>query len=254
MEIDPGDILQEARVAFSDKKYSLSLEKYRWFFDNALKIKKSYYGVRLSYCLSEWADLGNSYPPALDYLIKQKELSLKTFKETKSCGQFHEYSRICDALDCPNEPVEVFLEIASVDKALSDKIFKFVYEELARQSQWVICREYMGNGYNQYKEILELFDACVQGGKRKGGDQGEGIINSSIERTVEELLWILRMQAFAKANDEIQSALGRIKHDYGKRGYVQIYDQVSKKAPNKANYCAELNSEPRDSQGRDEIG
>ena len=119
MEIDPGDILQEAREASANKHYSLSLEKYRWFFENALKIKKSYYGVRLSYCLSEWAGLGKVYPPAFKELTQLKESTLTAFKNTKSHCQFHEYESICDALGCPEEPVEVFENIALKDKALA---------------------------------------------------------------------------------------------------------------------------------------
>ncbi len=235
MEIDPGDVLQEARAASLDNDYALSLEKYLWFFKNALKYKKSYYGVRLSYCLSELAGLGEVYPPALEELTKLKESSLTEFKENRSCNQFHEYSRICDALDCPSEPVEIFHGIAPQDKELAEQLFTFVYEELARQSKWDICREYMGNGYKQYKEILELFDACIKGGNKKRGKQGQGIIKSSIEKTVEELLWILKMQHHANAEIEMQSAIERIEHDFAKRGYSEVFEQVSKYAPNKAN-------------------
>jgi hypothetical protein len=233
METDPGDILQEAREACASKHYSLSLEKYRWFFDNALKIKKSYYGVRLSYCLSEWADLGNVYSPALEKLTLLKESALKEFRNTNSHCQFHEYESICNALGCPEEPVKVFEEIAIKDKALAEKLFTYVYAELARQSKWEICREYMGNGYKQYKKILELFDACIDGGRRKGGDQGEGIIKSTINKTIEELLWILEMQSHANAKKEVEAAIEHIQHDFSKRGYTEIYQQVIRKSPNK---------------------
>ena len=232
MDIDPGDVLQEAREAFAKEDYDLALEKYQWFFGNALRIKESYYGVRLSYCLIEWADLGSAYPPALEALTKQKEVSLRAFEENRSCSLFNEYSSICDAMGCSNEPVEAFLEVASSNGELAKKLFTFVYEELARNSQWDLCREYMGNGYKQYKEVLELFDACIDGGNRKGGNQGEGIISSAIAKTVEELLWILEMQAHANADGELESAMKRIKHDFGKRGYAEVFERVSEYAPN----------------------
>ncbi|MCG7983335.1 MAG: hypothetical protein JAY90_11380 [Candidatus Thiodiazotropha lotti] len=233
MEIDPGDILKEAREAFADKKYSLSLEKYKWFFENALKIKRSYYGVRLSYCLCEWADLGGVYPQALDELRILKESKLRVFKKTNSHCVFHEYESICGALGCPDEPVEIFQEIAPEDKALAERIFTYVYAEFARQSKWEICREYIGNGYNQYKEILELFDACIKGARRKGDEQGEGILKTSVNKTIEELLWILEMQAHVNAIDEVDSTIERIKHDFAKRGYTEVYEQVLRRAPNK---------------------
>ncbi len=229
MEIEPGDILEEARTAFSEYNYELSLEKYAWFFDNAIKIKKSYYGVRLSYCLIEWAELGEKYPKAKKALIKKKDESLRLFNESMLPAAFHEYESICDALNCQNEPVDVFHEVAKIDNELSKKLFVFVYEQIARNEEWSICREYLGNGYAQYKEVLELFDACIDGANRKGGEQGESIKSNSIQRTVEELIWIIKMQKYAKADDEVESALQRIEYDYGKRKYSVIYEKVVEK-------------------------
>jgi len=235
MEIDPGAVLQEARAAYAVNDYVLFLDKYLWFYENALKYEKSYYGVRLSYCLSELADLGKVYPTAREELTRLKETSLKVFNDNRSYRSFHEYSRICDELGVPEEPVEIFLKVGAKEEELAKQLFASVYEELAKQEKWEICRNYMGNGYKQYKEIVALFDACVRGANRKEGSQGEGIIRSSIERTVEELLWILKMQFHFNAKAEVKSAIDRIAHDFVNRGFPEVYEQVSANAPNKAN-------------------
>lgn len=46
--------LNEARKTFKSKDYAKSLFSYEYFFDHALdEDGASFYGVRLSYCLSE---------------------------------------------------------------------------------------------------------------------------------------------------------------------------------------------------------
>ena len=229
MNIDPGEVLNDARKARTSNDYSLSLEKYEWFFDNAIKINKSYYGVRLSYCLIEWAELGSQYPAAKAALIKKKEEAFNLFSESKSITCFHEYESICDALECQNEAVKVFKQTSDSDIELSRKLFTYVYPELAKNKEWEICRKYMGNGYNAYKELLELFDFCIEGTSKMSDEQRKEINNSSVTRTVKELEWILEMQKYAQADDEVESALKSIKHDYGERGYPEIYERVLQK-------------------------
>jgi hypothetical protein len=63
------DALDNARAAFKHGDYPEALRQYDYFFDHALDDDPAaLYGVRLSYCLDEWAKLGEKYPPALESL------------------------------------------------------------------------------------------------------------------------------------------------------------------------------------------
>jgi hypothetical protein len=62
--IDPEQVLGEARELADSGAYAEALEKYRWFHENALAHEPSMYGVRLSFALRSWAQLGEVYPPA----------------------------------------------------------------------------------------------------------------------------------------------------------------------------------------------
>jgi hypothetical protein len=63
----PGsDALDEARTACHSGDFARALDRYVWFFDNCLANDPAYYGVRLSYVLDEWTDLGKKYPPAAE--------------------------------------------------------------------------------------------------------------------------------------------------------------------------------------------
>lgn len=68
-ETDPQAVLREAHALVTQSKYDLALEKLIWFHDHALEASPALAGVRLSYALSEWVELGKLYPKAREALI-----------------------------------------------------------------------------------------------------------------------------------------------------------------------------------------
>jgi hypothetical protein len=234
MELDPGEVLNEARAVFRDGDYEKSLEKYQWFFDNSIKIKRSYYGVRLSYCLAEWAKLGKSYLPATEALIKEKQKALTNFQNTLSFQDFHDYSSVSRCLSQDEEVLQKFLLLHESNKDLAKRLFTFVYEYCASLQMWDICREYLGNGYKQYEYSLETFDYLMEFAEKKKGDGGESIYQDAVETMKRESLWLLNMLHSINAPEEYNSVMSRLESDLKARGFEQIFEQILEKAPNKA--------------------
>lgn len=229
MSSDPSEVLAAARKAYKDKDFPAALENYQWFYNNALDIDQSYYGVRLSYCLGEWANLGKVYPRAADALQRLKEEALLEFLDTKSRKVFHEYSGICECLGCNEEVFKQFIAIHDSDKDLAEKLFTFVYEYCASNEMWDLCREYLGNGYDQYKKSLEMFDHMMKVAERKSGKIGESIYADAILAIKREILWILNM---LNSPEEYDSAISKIKSDLRERGHENIYEEICESAPN----------------------
>lgn len=244
MNIDPGEVLEEARKAFKDKDFAVALDKYKWFYENSIEIDRSYYGVRLSYCLGEWAELGSEYPIAKEALLQLKEDTLLGFKNALSCEMFHEYSSISEALKCQDEVFQQFMPIHNSDKELAKKIFTFVYEYCASNKMWEICREYLGNGYSQYKKALETFDHMMEFANRKSGAQGKSIYKEAVNSIMRETSWILNMLSYINAPDEYDSAISKIESDLKDRGYQDVYDDIYKNSPNKKSQQDSPNGSP----------
>jgi len=58
---DPGDpekVLARARSYRLSGQFEKALQDHIWFHENALKHKPALYGVRLSFALQEWVNLG----------------------------------------------------------------------------------------------------------------------------------------------------------------------------------------------------
>ena len=72
MTDDARQVLRDAREEARRGAHAEALEKYLWFYHHALEHSPALSGVRLSYAISEWVELGNAYPPALEALESAK--------------------------------------------------------------------------------------------------------------------------------------------------------------------------------------
>lgn len=65
--------LNAARMAAIEGRHEDALREFIWFHHHALDERPSLAGVRLSYALYYWLDLGQAYPPALQALEEVRE-------------------------------------------------------------------------------------------------------------------------------------------------------------------------------------
>lgn len=146
MEANSKDALDEARAAFRGKDYGGSLERYEYFFDHALdNDAHSLYGVRLSYCLSEWAKLGTVYPLAMRRLEEKASESLALLTQTRDPERFHDFIAICRYLDRKSDPIHQFLHFHSSDRDLAGLIIRFIWDALVQDRQWSVCETYLAS-------------------------------------------------------------------------------------------------------------
>jgi len=70
---DPGEVLKAARLHALEGRHEQALEAFEWVLDHSLEHEPAFYGVRLSYNLAEWVELGKDYPPARARLEEIRE-------------------------------------------------------------------------------------------------------------------------------------------------------------------------------------
>jgi len=153
--------LEKAREAVKLKNYTNALEIYNNFFEKTFK-NSAKYGVRLSYCLSEWAALGEIYPLALRKLENKKDESLLLLEKEREPERFHDYFAICNKLKSPELPYQEFLRLHKTDKTLSSQIIHFIWDELIEKEEWEICLEYLNNPLEKYELYFNNFDAIFK--------------------------------------------------------------------------------------------
>jgi hypothetical protein len=131
----PERVLAEARALASQAEYDAALEKYLWFHRHALEYNEAIAGVRLSFALDEWVQLGEKYPPARDALLSVRDDAIRAFADGK--GSFL-----------------LFMDVAAINRYLHDdartvQLFKLLHRgqpELAGQCYAVAERVLVQGG------------------------------------------------------------------------------------------------------------
>ncbi|HEY4260994.1 MAG TPA: hypothetical protein VGM98_12570 [Schlesneria sp.] len=177
---DPHAILQEAKADARAKRYEDALAKHVWFHQNALTFQPALYGVRLSFALEYWMDLGKSYPPAIvklksirdDARRKVLDANLKSVNEP-----FHDFVSINRALDEEPKSKELFVQLDQDKPALAKEVFDLARPSLINAKAYQLCGKYLEprsifdkskEQFNYYQQPAE--DAKVGDRQRQFGE------------------------------------------------------------------------------------
>ncbi len=91
--------LTQGQDAAAAGRYKEALDEYVWFHDHALDHDRAFYGVRLSFALSYWMDLGKAYPPALRKLSSIRDRKTRLLSKGKGTRDlFHDVESINQCL------------------------------------------------------------------------------------------------------------------------------------------------------------
>lgn len=116
MPIDPQALYKQTLEAAGAGRYAEALEGYIWFHDHALTYEPALAGVRLSYALEHWKELGNLYPPALVALTEIRDLkTTNLLKGARSRKNFHDVVSINEELNQLGLSYKLFCQLNEQD-------------------------------------------------------------------------------------------------------------------------------------------
>lgn len=141
---DPSAILAEADADADAGRFELSLAKHRWFFHHALELASGLYGVRLSFALSSWRHLGESYPPAMDALRAERDQSTQnTIDGIDVFESFHDASSINRVLDDAASTRDLFLHLHNTNSTSAERVYHVAQPVLITYGEYDICNRYL---------------------------------------------------------------------------------------------------------------
>ena len=220
------DSLDRARAAFSVGDDAVALEEYERFFDHALESDRALYCVRLSYCLNEWARLGDRYPPALRRLRSKARNALKLLAETRDPERFHDYVAICGFLGREREPVRRFLVLHAKNRRVARSVVRFVWDQLVQGEHWSVCAQYVPKPRSTYQDAMERFDVSMRvciADPNLGGDRFAAQIKGWYVRNVSNLLLVLKNAGRKKVAASIRAMVSA---DLQERGYGELESRI----------------------------
>ncbi len=154
----PSAILDEAKADVTSGRYAEALAKHVWFFENALKYAPAMYGVRLSFALSYWKTLSDSYPPALEKLKAERDDAAAKVRESKdSRHSFHDFRSINGVLAEDAKTVELFLWLDANSPATASAVYDLAQPSLVTAKEYGVCGRYLLDPDRSLERMVRLY-------------------------------------------------------------------------------------------------
>jgi hypothetical protein len=208
-EIDPHAILHEAVDLARSGRHEEALQRHLWFHQHALEHEPAMYGVRLSFALSWWVDLGEAYPPALDALKAVRDAKVdELVAGGGSRESFDDVASINGYIGEAVRTVELFRLLDSNRPELAAKCYPNAEEALVGQREYALCSRYLSDIDTRLEEMKSLRDGLISfhaGHARKDHPDllrvPERLFADRVGRLVEILNGAGRMEEAAQVRD-----------------------------------------------------
>ena len=120
MRQTPLDRLHAALSAADAGRHEEALQEYIWFHEHALELEPALYGVRRSFALAYWADLGKRYPAARDALVDTRDRKVASLRlGLRFRDSFRDVAAINHYLVDPACTANLFATLANTDDAFA---------------------------------------------------------------------------------------------------------------------------------------
>lgn len=191
----PSTVLAEARQARREGRYAEALARHEWYHD-ASRHEPGQGGVRLSFALSDWLELGQLYPPALRRLQELRVNTgerLRSFKKTDDVfAFFQEYNALNRTLREEADTAAMFAWLDEHHPEIARKVYDVARPSLIRAGKIELAAKYADpDELRRARRTMEL-------DRRLGHDFGERKFRHTIPMLV-ALLVTRGDQAEAKA-------------------------------------------------------
>jgi hypothetical protein len=141
---DPQAILSEAREDREAGRYAQSLAKHLWFHEHALTVDRAFYGVRLSFALSDWQRLGELHPPALKKLEQTRDRAAELIMmDQRATESFHDFAAINRVLGAEQQTSDLFAKLDSQASPLAKRLYGTAQPALIRTKNYTLCAKYV---------------------------------------------------------------------------------------------------------------
>jgi hypothetical protein len=220
----PTQVLREAQELARQGKYEEALQKHLWYHEHALEKDPAQTGVRLSFALMDWINLGRKYPKAMKALMEVRDRDEKAVRDGRGgVQQFDDVAAINRRLAERARTVELFKFLREKRPDLAGECYRDVEEDLVDKSEYRLCSEYLKDPLGRLAKLTDGIDVEK---KRESKDKKKTPKEAQMEQIFERMFLdeINRMLKILSASGRSAEA----EQVYAKA--VTIFDSESNKA------------------------
>ena len=157
------DRLQAARAAVKDGRYEEALRGYVWFHENALAEDIALRGVRLSFALGNWRDLGDLYPPALVKLQETADVKRMLLEQgAEDCSLFNDVVAIDRELKNERATYDLFVAIHEKSPEFAQRCAQEATPVMIKFADFARARSFIHDPQTIVLQLAKEFDECVE--------------------------------------------------------------------------------------------
>lgn len=203
--VDPMQVLREARDQASHGEYVEALTKYRWFHDEALTHDPDVYGVRRSFALRYWKELGDIYPPARAELELVRDEKAKALREGSSDRElFDDVSAINEMLGQVERTSSLFAEIAERDEGFARRCFPSARPALVHTRDYSRARAFIRSPQETVERLAGRLNRNIADSSPADTHSSTLLQNAEVENYIEDVQNLLEILNGVGETDEAQ--------------------------------------------------
>lgn len=221
---DVSAILREAKRDANSNRFETALSKHVWYHKNALKHDPAQTGVRLSFALGYWIDLGKKYPPALIKLQEIRDECRKTvLKGTDVVEKFIDMSAINDSLGESDKTTKLFSVLDKQKPKIAKKVYETAQPSLIASEEYDLCAQYIDHNYEINKIISRYKDGLE---RAKNGNFGQ-FYSDFVDRTFrKDSATLVALLSVTKKTEFAKEVGKKAKKTLDDQGFHAVIDQA----------------------------
>ena len=162
----PADDMQaylgKTQQLVQDRRYQEALERFLWFDEHALEHDPGMTGVRLSFALAYWKDLGAVYPPAKQAMLDMRDRKRRQLEEGRGTpALFQDVAALNSTLGENAQTVRLYKEIDKTNPVLAAHCWYYARDVIFAEKQYDIAKKYIPAPLQDYAREKARYDDNV---------------------------------------------------------------------------------------------
>ncbi len=136
--------LMAAYLAAREGRHEEALDEYIWFHENALKMDPAFRGVRLSFALTYWLELGSQYPKAMDALTTIRDHKTQLLSEgVQDRDLFQDVVALNESLGRTSETHLLFKNLAMLHPEFATACARLAIPAILKAGDFELARRFL---------------------------------------------------------------------------------------------------------------
>lgn len=160
---DMQKYLRDTQEMVRQGKYEEALKRNIWFHDHALEHQPSMYGVRLSFALSYWKDLGEVYPPAKKALLEIRDRKIRQIENGKgNFALFHDVASINRTLKQDDKTIKLFEYLDKKNPELAKRCWNVAQKTVIIAKRFDLAKKYMPDLLQEFTRLKMRYESNLK--------------------------------------------------------------------------------------------